>query len=70
MSITTEGYLICHNVPICRSGSQEYLGSELEGVPGYEASWNLDPMKKYRVHRPASEVLHIRTQLNPLRGRV
>jgi hypothetical protein len=58
MSISTEGYLICHNVPICRSGSQDYLGQELDGMTGYEASWNLEPHLKYKVFRPVKEVLH------------
>jgi hypothetical protein len=57
MSITTEGYLICHNVPICRSGYQEYLGSELEGTAGYDEAWGLQAHKKYRVYRPPKEVL-------------
>lgn len=30
MTRTPEGYLICMNVPINRTGSQEYLGSELQ----------------------------------------
>lgn len=29
ISETPEGYLICHNVPIARTGVQEYLGQEL-----------------------------------------
>lgn len=29
ISETAEGYLICHNVPIARTGVQEYLGQEL-----------------------------------------
>ena len=29
ISETSEGYLICHNVPIARTGVQEYLGQEL-----------------------------------------
>src|SRR6516164_22332 len=57
MEMTTEGYLICKNVPICRSGTQDYLGSELEGFPGYQSTWNLDPGKKYLVMRPKEEVL-------------
>lgn len=56
MSETIHGYLICHDVPICRSGFQEYLGSELDGMPGYEASWGLDPFKRYKVYRPKKEV--------------
>lgn len=58
MSLTVEGYLICKNVPICRTGSQEYYGRELKGFPGYQDSWDLDPDKKYKVERPRDEVLH------------
>lgn len=29
MTLTPEGFLICHNVPIARTGTQEYLPSEL-----------------------------------------
>lgn len=58
MELTAERYLICKNVPICRSGTQEYLGSELEGFPGYQASWGLDSSKRYSVLRPVEEVLH------------
>ena len=29
MDISTEGYLICYNVPIARVGKQDYLGSEI-----------------------------------------
>lgn len=58
MEMTPEGYLICKDVPLCRSGFQEYLGKELEGFDGYEASWNLEPEKKYKVYRPEEEVLH------------
>lgn len=32
MTHTKENYLICHNVPIARTGSQEYLGQEI-GLP-------------------------------------
>ena len=33
---TGEGFLICRNVPIARTGDQEYLGSEIgmEGAGG------------------------------------
>ena len=57
ISITAEGYLICVNVPICRSGYQEYRGSELTSFPGFEKSWKLEPDKLYKVYRPKEEVL-------------
>ncbi|HEY1645731.1 MAG TPA: DUF2213 domain-containing protein, partial [Candidatus Saccharimonadales bacterium] len=57
MSETIHGYLICEDVPICRSGFQEYLGSDLVGMPGYEDSWGIDPNARYKVFRPKKEVL-------------
>lgn len=57
ISVTVQGYLICENVPICRSGFQEYLGRELVGFPGYEESWNLDPDTRYKIYRPRESVL-------------
>ena len=33
---TGEGFLICKNVPIARTGTQEYLGREM-GLPGADA---------------------------------
>lgn len=57
ISKTVQGYLICENVPICRSGFQEYLGRELVGFPGYEESWNLDPETRYKIYRPKESVL-------------
>ena len=29
MTKTPEGFLICHSVPICRTGTQEYLPREI-----------------------------------------
>ena len=29
MTRTTDGFLICHNVPLARTGEQDYLGSEV-----------------------------------------
>lgn len=43
---TDEGFLICRNVPIARTGDQEYLGSEL----------GLDTSDVITVHRPEEEV--------------
>jgi hypothetical protein len=58
ISKTPEGYLICRDVAICRSGFQEYKGAELSRFPGYEHSWNLNPEESYKVYRPPDEVLH------------
>jgi hypothetical protein len=52
----TSGFIICSNVPICRSGFQEYLGAELIKHADYDAAWNLDPEETYKVYRPKSEV--------------
>jgi hypothetical protein len=57
ISKTPEGYLICENVPLCRSGFQEYLGKELVGFPGYDPDWGLEPDTRYKVFRPKNEVL-------------
>jgi hypothetical protein len=35
MTKTPEGFLICHSVPICRTGTQKYLGREI-GIPDKE----------------------------------
>lgn len=61
MSETLHGYLICENVPICRSGFQEYRGADLIGMPGYEDSWGIDPNEIYKVYRPKKEVLDSNT---------
>jgi hypothetical protein len=45
---TPEGYLICHNVPIARTGWQEYLGSEI----------GLDSSSPIQVYRSEEEVFH------------
>ena len=44
---TPEGYLICKDVPIARTGTQEYRGSEFGGA---------DSEKIYKVARPEEEV--------------
>lgn len=46
---TGEGFLICRNVPIARTGEQPYLGSEI-GLAGEEAS------RVVTVHRAPEEV--------------
>lgn len=46
---TGEGFLICRNVPVARTGIQEYLGSEI-GLFGSEAN------KVIQVIRPPEEV--------------
>ena len=43
---TDEGFLICRNVPIARTGEQEYLGTEL----------GLDTSDVVKVYRPEEEV--------------
>ena len=46
---TPEGFLICQDVPISRTGYQEYLASELMDNP-------INGHKIIHVYRPASEV--------------
>lgn len=48
MSRMPNGFLLCKNVPIARTGAQEYLGRELEIED--------QPDKVFRVHREESEV--------------
>ena len=50
MSQTPEGYLICHDVPINRTGSQTYLAHELE-LSG-------DPNRPVTVSRHEEDVFH------------
>jgi hypothetical protein len=52
MTKTPEGYLICHNVPIARTGYQDYLASEL----------GLRESGQVRVYRPEDEVFSARTK--------
>lgn len=59
--VSKQGYLICLNVPICRTGSQRYLGRELEGHPGYDPAWGLDPNTYYDVYRELEEVTDLAT---------
>jgi hypothetical protein len=51
---TPEGFLICQDVPISRTGYQEYLASELTDNP-------VDKHKIIPVYRPATEVFDIRS---------
>lgn len=50
MTKTPEGFLICHNVPIARTGWQEYLGQEL-GLNDFQD-------KVVQVYRSPEEVFH------------
>jgi hypothetical protein len=50
MTETPEGYLICHNVPIGRTGWQEYLGQEIGQNDLYD--------HKVQVYRSPEEVFH------------
>jgi hypothetical protein len=57
----TSGFLICTDVPICRSGFQEYLGRELKKHRDYDAAWNLQDDEIYKVFRPPEEVTSPKT---------
>lgn len=54
MTQTPEGFLICLNVPIARTGSQQYLASELEIDDEH-------PDKIYTVYRTEDEVFSAAT---------
>lgn len=54
---TPEGYRIYKNVPIARTGSQNYLGYEIKKNPGYREEWGIGDDEIVTVYRPESEVL-------------
>ena len=53
---TDEGYRIYKNVPIARTGSQEYLGREIKKNPGYDSMWDIKDDEIVTVWRPLEEV--------------
>jgi hypothetical protein len=53
---TYEGYRIYKNVPICRTGFQEYAGKELKSHADYKQEWNLDDNEMVKVYRPKDVV--------------
>ncbi len=53
---TTHGYRICLGTPVCRTGPQDYLGSELKRHTDYQDSWGLEDDTVYQVQRPLGEV--------------
>ena len=57
MSETPEGYLICHNVPLARTGMQEY---RLREIPEqYGKQWpELGPEDKIKVWKTKDELFH------------
>ncbi len=54
LSTSPEGFLICHNVPIARTGYQDYLGSEFPQE--MQEEYGIDPQKIYKVYRSKEEV--------------
>lgn len=54
LSTSPEGFLICHNVPIARTGYQEYLGSEFP--PEMQSEYGIEPNTVYKVYRSPEEV--------------
>ena len=54
---TPEGYRIYKNVPLARTGAQQYLGREIKKNPGYRAEWNIGDDDLVTVYRPEDEVL-------------
>lgn len=53
---TQHGYRVAMNVPICRTGKQTYLGSELAMNPGFREEWGIGPDDVVDVYRPLEEV--------------
>jgi hypothetical protein len=53
---TIEGYRIYKDVPVCRTGYQEYLGSELKQHQDYDPAWNLQDDEVVQVYRPKEVV--------------
>ena len=51
LSRTPEGFLVCHSVPICRTGNQQYTGAEI----------GISTDDKVTVFRPEREVLNAKT---------
>ena len=51
-----EGYRIYKNVPIARTGSQQYLGREIKKNPGYKPEWGITDDEMVTVYRPIEEV--------------
>jgi hypothetical protein len=51
-----EGYRIYKNVPIARTGSQQYLGREIKKNPGYKPEWGIEDDEMVTVYRPIEEV--------------
>ncbi len=51
-----EGYRIYKNVPIARTGSQQYLGREIKKNPGYKPEWGIIDDEMVTVYRPIEEV--------------
>lgn len=54
LSTSPEGFLICHNVPIARTGYQDYLGKEFP--EGMQEEYDINPNKVYKVYRSENEV--------------
>ena len=50
-----EGYLLCLNVPVARTGTQDYLPEELGITPG-SSSFPSGPGGLISVYRPEEEV--------------
>jgi hypothetical protein len=51
-----EGYRIYKDVPIARTGFQQYLGREIKKNPGYKPEWGIGDDELVTVYRPLEEV--------------
>ncbi|HXS93036.1 MAG TPA: DUF2213 domain-containing protein [Candidatus Limnocylindrales bacterium] len=66
--VTAEGYRLYTAVPICRTGSQQYLGRELKGHPDYDPAWGIADDEIVDVFRPL-EVVTARETLASFEGK-
>jgi hypothetical protein len=53
------GYRLYKDVPINRTGSQQYRGRELKKNPGYRPEWNMGDDEIVTVYRPFDEVTSV-----------
>lgn len=70
MILTPEGYLVCKNAVIARTGFQDYLGKDLIDTEAEDLiDGGLDPNATYKVYRSADEVFRQET-LDSFNGKI
>lgn len=55
---TPEGFLVCLNAVIARTGFQEYRGSELQDTEIEDIDGKIDSERIYKLYRPEDEVFN------------